>query len=303
PKKFYPYEVSVSQLALTDHDRGDPYSQDNANRRKLMISLYFPVSGGICSSHCRVQYMPRSTAEDSSRQFLGDENACHFDEIGYDACCATNATTTRRQNLVILEPALATSRYLYGGLAYQWAASGYSVITIDHPHDSNMVEFPNYAGNETITNSIELDPFSPLTSWNQTVSKAISTRVDDVDFILKQLDNPAIVHQIFSEYGVHNVRVNVTFNTNQTMIVGHGLGGTVATYLGATDPRFDLSINMGGSAPRLTEDTAKDTVFFGRSPGHRREDDFTWPEAWKHLTGKATEFDLKGAGFFDYSDL
>jgi pimeloyl-ACP methyl ester carboxylesterase len=301
--RLYPNEVSISQLALTDPDREDPYSNDNSIRRKVMISLYFPVSGKYCSNHCQVRYMPWKTARATSYQFLGDENACAFDDLAYSSCCATNATVTAKHPLVLLEPALGASRYLYGALAYQWAAGGYAVVTIDHPHDSNMVEFPKYAGNETIQRSIDLDPFDQLTVWNDTISKALFTRVDDVNFVLKQLDSPAVIHQLFSEFGVHNVRVNVTFNTKEAVIVGHGLGGTVATYLGATNPNFPLSINMGGSAPLLDKDTTKDIVFFGRSPNHRRENDFTWPAAWKHLKGKATEFDLKDAGFFDYSDL
>jgi hypothetical protein len=119
----------------------------------------------------------------------------------------------------------------------------------------------------------------------------------DIDMTLAQLRNPSILANNFP-----NVHFAHGLNTSNYSVVGHGFGGTVATALSAIDSRVVFSINLSGSPPPLTKDTKAPIYFIGRSD-FRREDDFNWPAAWKHLTGPATEFDLGDSGIMDFTDL
>lgn len=71
---------------------------------------------------------------------------------------------------------MAASRQLYSAMAQRVASSGYLVISIDHPSDASIVEYPDgtlvYADNITTTAQTDLD---------------VATRAQDVSFLLDQL--------------------------------------------------------------------------------------------------------------------
>src|SRR6266536_6182832 len=52
---------------------------------------------------------------------------------------------------ILLPPGLNTTRLYYSALAQRIASRGYNLITIDHPYETDIVEFPDgtvsYGGN------------------------------------------------------------------------------------------------------------------------------------------------------------
>lgn len=269
-----------------------------------MISLYYPIYNEHCTKNCTQQYMPSKTAAASNKQFFGCDKAegSVFDKVQYVTCCEIDHDIDHVSvgPLVFLEPAVGTSRLLYGGIAQEIASYGHPVITIDHPYDANIVEYssPDSNSNSTILGTVGLSPFEKTYVWNKTFNKAVNTREQDIKFLISQLGNKAFVQQLLP-----NFKVVKPFKTDRFGIVGHGLGGSVATWMSATDPRFKISINMGGPPPNLRNDVWSSVVFFGRAPGARREDDIHWPSTWPRLRGKTTEWDMQNAGIFDFSDL
>lgn len=297
------YDVTISHLGILDPSRQDPYAPNISDTRKFMVSHFFPIwsnrTGEKCSLPCKQPYMPPATARVSNAQFFGNESAGVFEQVEWNICCGTSEDLDPNNfTAVILEPAVGTSRFLYGGIAQEIASHGYGVFTIDHPYDSSIVEYSDARENTTIKGALELCPFEPINPWNDTITKAVKTRADDIKFLVSSLNNMEFYKQLLPGYTVSS-----HFNTTRGVgIVGHGLGGTVATHLSVTDPRFPISVNMAGTPPLLEDDTYSQIVFLGRKSA-RRENDINWPETWKHLRDKATEFDMQDAGVFDYSDL
>ncbi|KAF2120280.1 hypothetical protein BDV96DRAFT_464359, partial [Lophiotrema nucula] len=296
------FDVSISSSVLVDNGRMDPYGSDPNDHRKVMVSMYFPIPKDACSYTSPVIYFTGDTAKVSNKQFFDHEDQGVFETTMMTACTATSRLVTNADHpLIILEPNVATSRLMYSALAQEWAAGGYAVVTIDHPSDASIVEFsgPN-TRNETVKNSIQIDAFAPARDWNSTVQQAHDTRVADISFVINSLAEPNTLQQLL-DAGGSGLKLKSSFDINNVAVIGHGFGGTVATTLGATDPRVKLSINMGGTA-KLDKDTTSNVIFFGRQ-GASRNDDTNWPTSWKHLHGLATEYDLQGAGMFDFSDL
>ncbi|KAF2827909.1 hypothetical protein CC86DRAFT_201720 [Ophiobolus disseminans] len=294
PDAKHPSKGAVASFALVDKSRKDPW---DGGDRKIMVSLFMPVPASSCSSECEQPYMGRHTAEIANEQFFGDKKKGVFEKMGFNACCSTRQSTDASKiPVVVLEPQTDTSRLLYVNLARYMTANNVAVVLIDHPHDSSVTEFP---GSDTAFNSgsTGLSSFSPLTAWNETITKAIDIRVQDIKFALESLKDSKIMSDKF----VH-VKFSSALDTSHYSVVGHGLGGTVATSLAISDPRVQFSINLSGSVPPLDHNIATPTYFLGRAD-FKRQHDINWPVTWSHLTGPATEYDLHDSDTFDFSDL
>jgi hypothetical protein len=212
-------------------------------------------------------------------------------------------------NIVILEPAVGTSRLLYGAIAQEIASHGSNVFLLDHPGDANIVEFAAPPGSgavdETILQSqtINLNPFSAVDVWNKTGTNAIKTREADINFLLSSLSN----NMTLATALLPGFKVGSAFNPSKGVgITGHGvLGGAVATDLGLQHSEiFKYAVNLAGTPPIVSHnDTTSNLVFFGRNPGFKRDDDFAWRASWKHLHGRITEWDLQNSEIFDFTDV
>ncbi|KAH7128355.1 hypothetical protein B0J11DRAFT_504834 [Dendryphion nanum] len=302
PETRMDFSVSIAHKAFYDSSRKDPHNE--IADRPMMASLYFPVHKHTCDKLCAVQYMPTETAKVMDGMFFGNENIDVFRKFETRACCSANkALNPNEHNIVVLEPGVGTSRYIYGAVAKEIASQGHAVLVIDHPYDSEIIEMS--AGEDDAKDhsvlrpqSPPLSPFHPITSWNSTVEDLVQARIRDINFVLSQMTDLTVVKELFPGFEIANV-----FDTKEVGVIGHGLGGAVATYMVTSgDPRFHVSVNMGGSPPNITSDTTSTILFFGRS-SYRREDDPLWSAAWKHLKGLSTEYDMDDAGFMQYSDL
>jgi hypothetical protein len=297
PDSLHEYRVAVANFPLTNAAQRDPYAP--TLDRKLSVSLFMPVRKADCTANCETLYMPVDTARTSNAQFFGDTSSGVFERMKYQACCGSSGVIdASKYPIVFLESQVGTSRFLYSTLARFISANGMAVVLVDHPYDASIDQYESYGLSEIRNNgSVNLDPFTAFTSWNETVTKAIDTRIQDINFVLQQLQDISLLQRQFP-----SLKFNTTFDNSSYTVVGHGLGGTTATKLSTLDPRVRFSINLSGSAPLLQQPTSADIYFFGRSD-FRRENDIHWPATWKNLAGKATEWDLKDAGIFDFSDL
>lgn len=294
------YKVAVSHFPLTDVSRQDPFLENQ--HRRVMVSVFMPVPKSNCLNECHIPYMPAQTARIADQQFLLNAGDSVFGKMDLQVCCKSSvAIDAAKYPVVVLDPHTDTSRLLYANLARYVSANGVVVVLIDHPGDSSIVEFPEETNQatQTVYNSgrTPLSNFSPIRPWNDTVTRAVDIRIQDINFALGQLNTTSILQQHFRDFTFTSPLDTISYS-----IVGHGLGGTVATTLSTTNPHIRFSINLSGTAPALTSSTAAPIYFIGRA-SFRRADDIHWPATWLKLTGPATELDLDDSEMFDFADL
>ncbi|KZM20396.1 uncharacterized protein EKO05_0006981 [Ascochyta rabiei] len=296
PDDAHAYKVAVANFPLTNIAHQDPH--DPQLNRKLEVSLFLPVKKTDCTGEHVKLYMPPGVAHASDVQFFGNKSTGVFAKMEYKVCSGSRQTIDASKHpIVFLEPQVGTSRFLYSTLARFMSANGMAVALIDHSHESTISLDEAVDGEAPRNDSVGLNPFTELTAWNETVTKTIDTRIEDINAVLQGLSDVSFLQRQFP-----SLKLNATFDTSSYTVVGHGIGGTTATTLSMLDPRVRFSINLSGSAPLLQHPTSADIYFFGRSD-FRRENDIHWSATWKNLGGKATEWDLKDAGLFDFSDL
>lgn len=281
------YNTTFTSTKLVDHNRHDPYAE-TLEPRALMVSLFHPAK---CDATQLVDYFEPATAAFTGKS-LGLPNGT-FEMLKLQAC---NDTATRESGgsspdpefpVVIFSHGLGGTRAMYNALA-QWVAShGYNVVTIDHPYDAAVVEFPDGTLIYGILNN---------TRDVDVLDFAIEARKEDAKFVLDQMAEPSVVRELIpgSENGL---------DVREAAILGHSLGGATVANAMLIDSRLAGGIDLDGNmyGPARDEDLMRPFVIFGTET-HNRKSEPTWEGFWSHLLGWKKGFIYEGATHLTFSD-
>lgn len=230
PPPTGPFSVSLDTAELVDSSRVDPWN--STHTRRLMVSRFDPVPPRQCRTTCPVPYMPPDTAafQDAAFARLGiPVPPGTFGSLYLQLCCDAkhpkthpHADWSRNSHpTLFFSPGLGSTRLFYSAIASQVASQGYTVLTIDHPYDADVVEFPD---GSLITRAL------PVNLTEELVLKAVTVRVADVRFILDTL----------APHGSHAVK------KGKVGMFGHSLGGVVAAVAMYEDERIRAGVTLDG---------------------------------------------------------
>lgn len=195
--------------------------------------------------------------------------------------CASNAAP-----LVLFSGALATSRLIYNSMLKSIAAAGYCVISIDHPYNSDVVEFPD----GTMTTGIDISSDADLVL-------ALTKRTEDNVFVRQQMSNATVANKLFP--GHLFVAGDV-----KAAVLGHSFGGAAAASTMLQEPLFIAGLNLDGSmfGPVLQAGLDRPFMLLGHE-NKTRATDPSWKAIWPQLKGWKKEFEVKHAAHYSFSDL
>lgn len=281
------YEVGINTMKLVDKTRKlDPFGPDNRTRA-IMVSAFYPVekSSG-CYPTRIVNYMPPITAAFIDNEFskYGIPNGT-FESIGIQAC-RLGAPVSEDYPIVLFSPGLGGSRLIYQAIAQQVASSGYVVVLLDHPYDTDIVEFPD--GSVVLGVNIETEAQIEIT---------LEARTLDASFALDQLSRKPVARSLVpgSKRGLDVRRVG---------IFGHSLGGATAGSAVHNDTRFAGGLNMDGSfwGPVVNQGFSRPFLIFGRQNNTRFNVE-SWGTIWPLLQGWKLELILADSQHDTFTDV
>ena len=172
------YGTASSQMVLTDRSRQDPYTT-TSHFRRVVVSSFYPVAlRGNCIDYT-AQYMPNATATFYDQQLrafgIPDET---FASLRLTHCNARDRRGLKDQQfpVVLFSPGLGNSRLIYSAMTQALASKGYIVVSIDHPFDADIVEFPDGS----------TAPAANITTDAQ-IEAAVEVRSSDVSFVIDEL--------------------------------------------------------------------------------------------------------------------
>ncbi|KAF2814926.1 uncharacterized protein BDZ99DRAFT_458889 [Mytilinidion resinicola] len=284
PKPAGQYKTYLNTMELVDTSRKDPYATDGSNRA-IMVSIFYPIDPQGCPKTSLVDYMPPKTAAFEDTDF-GLPNGT-FESMKLQTCTPDHRNAIhdpRYYPLVIFSPGLGSPRFLGNAIAQSIASTGYAVVSIDHPYDTNIVEFPD--GRVIFGASIRNDSSNP--------EKAVATRVADARFVLDQLSDASVVRQLLPG-------ARCAFNTEKAAAFGHSIGGATAVAALQFERRLLGAIDMDGALYSINSTTQRPVLLLGRGD-HNRSTDTTWQDAWGRFEGWREELDIANSGHFTYSD-
>ncbi|KAJ9616869.1 hypothetical protein H2200_000589 [Cladophialophora chaetospira] len=296
PRPGGPYGVNVATLGLTDSSRLDPFSPTPENR-SVVISVFYPLRPADGCEWKLVPVYPKRTAAvfDAEVAFAGVTNGT-LETVRMEVCvskkaplreyCANNASQIP---VVLFSGGLGLSRLWYSALAQSVASFGFMVVTIDHPYDADVVEFPDgriaYAINST---------------WDDAQSEQdVNVRTKDASFVLNELSKPGTINELFSGQCPPSQRTGLA--TKRTGIFGHSIGGATAAMAMFEDNRIVSGINLDGGlyGPVIKQGLTNPFLLFSHKDNSTTE---TWPDIWPHLNWKS-EIEIVNSTHTTFTDI
>jgi dienelactone hydrolase len=290
PKPDGKYAVSLSVAKLVDENRNDIFDPSKG-KRAIMISLMCPMTE--CKKTSPVNYMPPATAK-----FMGQLINFQFgiplgtlESVKLQVCSEPDPSAIQKVHrfpVVIFSPGIISTRLNHNIMAQYLASEGYCVVTIDHPYDAALVEYPD----KTIITSV-VPPNFNASNDNQFLPE----REKDVALVRRQLSDSKVVAKLLpgAKHGL---------NTTNAALYGHSYGGTTSILVLSKEKDIVGALNMDGSQYGDLSNICNPAFLFGTGKPftHSSENDTTWGETWKHIEKWGREMVLDGTRHSAFTD-
>ncbi|KAH6677314.1 platelet-activating factor acetylhydrolase-like protein plasma/intracellular [Halenospora varia] len=250
--------------------------------RDLMVSIFYPASPS-CSS------FPLALAFNPQTDYYTDNwiaNLTNGSSATVSMLAHLNAPISPHHGnvpVLFFGPGYGNSRVYYSGAAQDLASNGYIVITMDHPIDSDFIEYPDGRNATYEENDSQLlAAFAPF----------VDRRVSDILFILNDLSTSPRIPGLRSKLKLDKVGA-----------LGHSLGGCTAAALMLNSSRFIAGINLDGSmtGPVTTLGLSSPFLMLA-SAGHTRDGDSSWGTFYDSLRGWRRVIRVNETQHHHYSD-
>ncbi|MFF7748451.1 alpha/beta hydrolase family protein [Streptomyces sp. NPDC007971] len=281
------YSVGMVGLHLVDKSRTDPYVP-GGKHRELMVSLWYPATS--TSGHYQAPWMSSiSGAHFLASRGLSPQQVTLPRTAGH--VLAPVNTKLGKLPVLLYSTGLHSDRAMGTALAQDLASRGYLVVTVDHTHDANEVQFP---GNRLEVNTMPAGSHS---------SDTLKVRAADIKFVINQLGtisnggNPDVGHATLPTGLSKNV------DMSRIGMFGWSLGGAAVDTAMQLDHRIAAGANLDGQFFGTAPSKDLDRPFMLFSSGtHNRNNDGSWRTLWSHLKGYRVDVQLHGAAHLSFSD-
>ncbi|KAK3934335.1 Alpha/Beta hydrolase protein [Diplogelasinospora grovesii] len=287
------YNVTLTTGPLIDYTRNDPYAA-TPTPRALMLSVFQPAT---CASTVPVPDMPNKIADYQGpfleKTFNISVNLTPlFLEARLPVCSDHPDSCSPLDDgpILLFSPGYSIPRLYYNVLASAIASEGFTVITIDHPEDANIIIYPD--GHAVYNNASILS--SP--TWDE------YPRAADASFVIDQLSNATAMAELLPQRGPR------PFPTDRVAMLGHSVGGASAIIAASRDPRIRGAINWDGtifgSPPpsglsQPVQIMSQPVLFMS----HQNYADPSWLAAWPQLKGPKLVVYVANTTHYTFSDV
>lgn len=252
-----------------------------------MVSAFYPVA---LRSQCEwelVEYMPKKTS--AIMESLLDQIAVPAGTLGgfrLQMCSSESQAYSgddpsfrkEKYPLVIFSPGGHSSRFYHSIQAQTLASHGYTVVTIDHPYDAAVVEYPN---GKIVEGTVDIDPEGDPQGY----ARLLQVRATDVSFVLNVINNAEVVEQLLPLACPYT-----GVDTTNVPMYGHSTGGGAAAIAVSQDPRIGGGLNLDGSIKGTILETNLYNPYMMWASDWKSYNDpdivgplLDWAQLWPHL--------------------
>ncbi|MEU9886991.1 lipase [Sphaerisporangium sp. NPDC051011] len=292
PAPTGPHRIGTVSLHLVDRSRPDPWVP-SVPVRELMVQVWYPARD--VRHHPRAPWVSPALAALLAPPGSGLELPTAHGHTGAPALPG-------RRPVVLYSPGFGVERTAATALVEELVSHGYVVVTIDHTHDSPLVEFPD---GRVALNAVP-PPTDDPADEERLITKAFAARVADTRFVLEA------VTVLASGGNPHEGRrplpsgLRNAFDLRRVGMLGHSLGGATAAEMMYLDRRLVAGGNVDGTAlGRVLEDPGgglNRPFLLLSSDGHGRDTDESWARLWAGLRGPRHELQLLRSGHMSFTD-
>jgi dienelactone hydrolase len=271
PPPASPAPAGTRDMALADATREDPFLADGT-KRELLVRFWYPAS---LSQNCNpAEYTSPKVWNEFARL-----TRLPLPMVATNSC--QDAPVADGEHPVVVFTHGYTGTFTdYTFLFEDLASRGYVVASLDHTYEATAVEFPDGRLVKSLVGS-HLDD-----SWrtdDTTVSRALSARLDDLTFVMDELEKlNASVGNPFSG----------KLDLAQVALAGHSLGGLTTWLELQHDPRFKAAVLVDPYLVDVGSDPTETPVLLlamGRDKPSKEEcrlwGDLHGPRSWVNIPG------------------
>lgn len=289
------YTTGTTVIELTDYGRLDPFAP-SPSLRELMVSVFYPAQPSA-SQTSHAPYLPPKTAALFADGFgVSKESLQSLIMTSMKGASYDRAETFP---IIFFSPGYRVPRLLFSALAENLASYGYLVITVDHPYDSILVEYPDgRIKMPQASNGSHIPP--PRVDTTDCMNQAIDVRVQDLSFVLDQLRTN---NSIFAKH-IPNFPSVVKITQTKVGVFGHSLGGASSATVILRDSRFLCGASLDGkmSGPVIEKGLDQPFILVG-AEGNTKANVSGWSEFWTHLRSFRRLILIKGTTHGSFEDL
>jgi len=274
------YNVSLTTGPLIDYSR---------NGRALMLSVFQPTA---CESTVPVQNMPNKIAEHQG-PFLQDhfgvpvDLSPHFRDAFLPVCpvIPSGCSPIEDGRILLFGPGLYFPRSFYNVLVSAIASEGFTVISMDHPNDTNIIVYPD---GHTVYHE------GPIVPTAEEFTAYVQPRVDDIKFIIDQLGNATAMGELLPQRGPR------PFPTDRIAMLGHSMGGVAAVIAAGQEPRLRGAIDWDGTLfGELPLEGISTPVLY---VSEANATDPSWVKVWPQLNGPKLWIEVANTTHMSFAD-
>jgi dienelactone hydrolase len=221
-----PFQVGRLEVDVTDASRDEVFTEEPADKRRLLVSIYYPAAVPAGAQHDAY-----GTPELAAVWPFFDEERRAWRSPGYAGVPAAEGQFP----VLLFSPGLGSLTLYYSSLLYEISSRGFVVAALWHPYSTEVVAFPdgsvlriNAAGN-----------MSGVAPDDQPakLERLGSVWAGDQRFVLDQLDAWSTQHAVLRNH----------LDLRRIGAFGHSLGGAASVHAAQIDERIDAAINMDGA--------------------------------------------------------
>jgi dienelactone hydrolase len=279
PEPTGPHRIGTVSLHLVDRSRPDPWVSAETVR-ELMAQVWYPARDA--------RRLPWAPWVSPAFGALINPPGSGYELPLTHAWTGASALPGHRP-VVLYSPGFGVERTAGTAVVEELASHGYIVVTIDHTHDSPLVEFPD----GRVATSAVPPPTGEPGEEERLIAKALAARVADTRFVLNWLSRPQGTLPGGLWHAMDQRRIGM---------IGHSLGGATAAETMFVDRRVKAGANLDGSMTGrvLTGGLDRPFLLVG-SDGHGSVDE-TWEAFWAVLRGPRHRLELRDSGHMSFTD-
>lgn len=290
PRPTGPARIGTVSLHLVDRSRPDPWVPAE-QARELMVQIWYPAR----SVHGR----PRAG-------WVSPGVAARINPLGSGFLLPVTHGHTGapaapgRRLVVVFSPGFGGERTGSTALVEDLASHGFVVVTIDHTHDAQFVEFPD---GRIATHAIPppADPDDEAAS----LGRVLDVRVADTRFVLDKLTAISRGRNPDASGRALPRGLAQALDLSRVGMFGSSLGGAGAAETMLADRRIRAGLNLDGSffGRVLTAGLDRPFLMMSSDTEDPADTDETWDQMWSRLRGPRYWIQVENAGHLSFTDF
>lgn len=226
PKPSGPFDVGRLEIDVTDASRAEGFTDDPADKRRLLVSVYYPAEVPAGSKHAAY-----GTPELMAVWPFFNEERRAWLSLGYAGVPAASG----RFPVLVFSPGAGNLTLYYSSLLYDVASRGFVIAALWHPYTTEVVAFPD----GTVLRSNPAGGIGGIPPGEQ------QARLEQLGAVWAT-DQRFVVDQ-FAVWNAQHPVLRGHLDLQRVGTLGHSMGGAAAAQAAHVDQRIDAAINMDGA--------------------------------------------------------